>query len=124
MTLASSAHARCQQRHGALGSEGGCFHREEAGMKLAGWILSILTSGGIQDSLVGSFLGSLNAGNQKKFDSRPLSSVFLLPKNLNYWIFFFITGTNLTLWFFFLFLRDSILVILLVAVAKIPDKAI
>lgn len=92
-------------------------------MKLAGWKLSILNSGGIQDSLVGSFLGSLNAGKWKTFDSCPLSSCFLLPKNLNYWIFF-ITGTNLTLWFFFLFPQDSILVILLVAVAKIPDKAI
>lgn len=48
--------------------------------------------------------------------------IFLFPKNLNYWICF-ITGTDLILWFFFLFSQDPILVIFLVAVAKIPDKA-
>lgn len=82
----------------------------ERGRREAGRLdVSILASGGIQSSLVGSFLWSLNAGNRKKFDSCPLPSFFLLPKNLNYWIFF-ITGANLILWFFFLFPQDSMLV--------------
>lgn len=50
----------------AQGSEGGCFHRKEAGVKLAGRALSILTRGGIQGSLVGSCLWRLSTGNWKK----------------------------------------------------------
>jgi hypothetical protein len=38
--------------------------------------------------------------------------------------YFSIIGTNLILWFFFPSRRDSILVVLLTAVAKIPDNAI